>query len=194
MIRERLKGIDFDEHGTGTAGIIHSIAPEAKLFSLCVLGRSRDDGLKKLIAGLRFAAEQDSWDIINCSLGTEIDSDEVREICEDSVRRGKIVLAAKDNRQDVNGFPASYDSVIGVDYDHFDSPFDFRYFPDRDIEVEASGIYIEAPSALGGMQTYTGTSFACPQIAGIAARMKEAIPDLDAVHFREILQELRLNR
>ena len=77
--------------------------------------------------------------------------------------------------------------VIAVDIEHFPNPLDWRFHPDSEIEVEANGIYIEAPLAGGGRRSYTGTSFAVPHLSGIAARWKERNPSRGQSDFRKFL-------
>ena len=71
--------------------------------------------------------------------------------------------------------------------EYFPDPLTWRYHPGAEIEVEASGIYIDAPLAGGGRQSYTGTSFAAPHIAAIAARLKQRFPGMGVAEFREFL-------
>ena len=188
-IQELDTGRDSEDHGTACAGIIHSLVPDAKLHNVCVLGQSRTDGLRKLIAGLRFAVSQ-QWDVINISLGTLIFSEELSRICDEAFYADQILIAAKDNRPGKIGFPASFTSVIGVDWEHFETPLDFTYRSEESIEILAKGAYIEAPIISGGSQSFCGSSFACPQISGVAARLVELFPGLTPYQLRTLLKAL----
>jgi len=185
------EGVDYQSHGTGVAGILHAMAPAAEIHSVCVLGESRKCTLKKLIAGLGFAIQQ-GWEVVNISLGTLIESHELFDLTEVALYRGQILVAAKDNHPDQHGYPAAFSTVIGVDMEHFTDSMEFIYRPGERIEVLASGIYVEAPQAGGGRFSYTGTSFACPQIAGLAARGREVFPEMNARQFRSMLAALTL--
>ena len=178
-------------HGTACAWILHNLAPRAKLHNVKIIGHSPTGTDRKLVAGLRFAIEQ-GWDILNVSAGTETSREELEDLTRLAANRGTLIIAAKDNHPEKTGFPASLPSVIGVDMDHFDDPLSFRYFPGRDIEVEAHGVYVEAPRPSGGMRAYTGTSFACPHVSAIAARLREKAPDMDVAGFRAALSALSL--
>lgn len=188
-ILPRTEGTDHQTHGTGVAGILHAMAPAAEIHSVCVLGESKKCTLKKLIAGLGFAIQQ-GWEVVNISLGTLIESQELFDLTEIALYRGQILIAAKDNHPDQHGYPAAFSTVIGVDMEHFPDPMEFIYRPGERIEVLASGIYVDAPQAGGGRFAYTGTSFACPQIAGLAARCREVFPEMNARQFRSILAAL----
>jgi len=187
------QGDDLTGHGTACAYIVHKHAPEAEIYDLRLIGREMDSTSGELIAALEFAAEQE-WDILNLSLGTDKNHEQLALLADAAFYKGAIWIAAKDGKHDRANFPAAFPSVIGVDMEHFENPMDFRFFADRSIEVEASGIYVEAPGPDGGMHQFTGTSFACPQITGIAARLRGHFPGMTAAEFRIALSVLRQNR
>src|SRR5205085_12043039 len=60
---------DLCGHGTACAGVIRALAPEAEIYSVRVLGAGFTGSGKVLLAGLRWAVEQD-YDVINMSLST----------------------------------------------------------------------------------------------------------------------------
>lgn len=186
-------GVDAIEHGTACAYIIHRHAPDAELHSVRVIGRSHLATTGKLLAALEFAVEQ-NWDILNLSLGTEASYERISRLADRAHYRGQLWIAAKDNKRRRAGYPAGLASVVGVDMDHFENPLTFRYHNGRETEVEAAGVYVEAPTSSGGWQQFTGTSFACPQISGIAARLRQHLPGLTPFQFKAALSALRQNR
>ena len=187
------QGEDVIGHGTANAWLIHHHAPDAELFNVRVIGRTPRDTSSKLLAGLKFAIEQE-WDVLNLSLGTEASRSALHDLVIEAHRKGILMVAAKDNHPDRAGFPAAFPEVIGVDMDHFEKPFDCRFDPSREIEVEARGIYVKAPRPDGSWHHFTGTSFACPHVTAIAARIKERMPELTPDGFREALGSLSLRR
>jgi subtilisin family serine protease len=187
------RGIDVIEHGTACAYIIHRHAPDAELHSVRVIGQSHGATTGKLLAALEFAVEQD-WHILNLSLGTEANYERIARLADRAWYRGQIWIAAKDNKRHKVGYPAGLASVVGVDMDFFQDPATFRFHPARETEVEACGVYVEAPTSDGGWQQFTGTSFACPQVTGIAARLREHFPDLTPFQLKTALAALRENR
>ncbi|MFT4548519.1 MAG: subtilisin family serine protease [Pseudoalteromonas tetraodonis] len=186
-------GTDHNAHGTACAGILNRAAPEAVIHSVQVIGEHGQDNPEKLIAGLRFAVEQ-GWEVINISAGAGKPNDELHELVKRAHDSGTILIAAKDNRPEVIGYPAAYPEVICVDMEYLPDALGWRCFPGRAVEVEANGIYIEAPVAGGGRKSYTGTSFAAPTVSGIAARWKELTPGGGMVGFREFLKTDGLRR
>ena len=187
------KGVDVMEHGTACAYIIHQHAPDAEIHSVRVIGHSHRATSNKLLRALEFAVEQ-KWDIVNLSLGTESNYEKIARLADRAYYQGMIWIAAKDNNPSKVSYPAGLASVVGVDMDYFKDPACFRFYPGKAIEVEASGVYVGAPTSDGGWQQYTGSSFACPQISGIAARLREHFPDLTPFQFKTALASLRENR
>ena len=60
---------DVSGHGTACAGIVRALAPDASISSVRVLGSSFTGSGGVLLAGLRYAIEQE-FDVINMSLST----------------------------------------------------------------------------------------------------------------------------
>ena len=178
------RGTDHGEHGTACAGILTSLAPDAELHSVQIVGVHPRDSPLKLVAGLRFAVEQ-RWGIITINAGTEREHPGLRALVNEAWANGQIVIAAVDNRPEVIGYPAAYPNVLAVDMEHFEEPLEFRFHPDAEVEVEAKGIYVEAPCAGGGRRFYTGSSFAAPHVAAMAARLKEGVPELNGAILRD---------
>lgn len=187
------KGVDVIEHGTACAYIIHRHAPDAELHSVRVIGQSHSATSSKLLSALEFAVEQ-RWDILNLSLGTESNYEKISRLADQAYYGGMIWIAAKDNKRNKVGYPAGLASVVGVDMDYFADPASFRFHSGKVTELEAAGVYVDAPTSDGGRQQYTGTSFACPQITGVAARLREHFPDLTAFQLKTALAALRENR
>lgn len=187
------RGEDVIDHGTACAYIIHRHAPDAELHSIRVIGRTHSATSQRLLAALRFAVEQ-RWDILNLSLGTESSYEQLARLADRAYYQGMIWIAAKDNKRNRVGYPAGLATVVGVDMDYFSDPSAFRFHCGRVTEVEAAGVYVDAPTAKGDWQQFTGTSFACPQIAGVAARLREHFPDLTPFQLKTALAALRENR
>tara|TARA_R110000850_G_scaffold76640_11_gene166337 strand:+ start:1316 stop:2074 length:759 start_codon:yes stop_codon:yes gene_type:complete len=187
------KGEDVIEHGTACAYIIHQHAPDAELYSIRVIGKTHSATSHKLLTALEFAVGQ-GWDILNLSLGTESNYESLARIADRAYYEKMLWIAAKDNKRNKVGYPAGLSSVVGVDMDYFEKPSQFRFYPGKTTEVEASGVYVDAPRPGGGWQQFTGTSFACPQVTGIAARLRQHFPDLTPFQLKAALACLRENK
>ncbi len=187
------RGEDVIEHGTACAYIIHQHAPDAELYSIRVIGKSHNSTSHKLLTALEFAVDQ-GWDILNLSLGTESSYESLARLADRAYYNSMLWVAAKDNKRNKVGYPAGLASVVGVDMDYFENSSQFRFYPGKTTEVEACGVYVDAPCPGGGWQQFTGTSFACPQVTGIAARLRQHFPDLTPFQLKTALASLRENQ
>ncbi len=184
-----LRGNDAIGHGTACAWILKQLAPEAELHSVRIFGRSFRERGEKLVAGLAFAIER-GWDIINVSLGTGGFREELIDLANLAEERGIVVVAAANNEPGKASFPAELPNVIGVEGGAFGSPLEFRFRAGDRIEVEASGIYVRAPWPNGEFTHFTGSSFACPHVSAIAARLGQGRIDELAGRLRTQLAAL----
>jgi subtilisin len=179
--------VDSIGHGTATTGIVAQMAPAAEIESIRVIGANAHGTSDQLIAGLTFALEQ-RFDVINMSLGTTDDRSWRRlgALADRAFYEGRIIVAAANN-YGLAALPAQLSSVLAVDMAAFSDPEMLRYRWDRAIELEAKGIYVEAPAMGGGTQLFTGTSFACPHVSGLVARLVSVFPGLTAFEARAML-------
>jgi hypothetical protein len=90
--------------------------------------------------------------------------------------------------------PAVFASLIAVDNESFPDPTTFEFHTGRPMELAARGIYVRAPKSGGGYQLWTGTSFACPHITGLVARLLSLNPQLTPFQIKTLLHVLRANR
>jgi subtilisin family serine protease len=182
--------IDSIGHGTACAGIILQLAPDAELYSVRVIGNDSKGTGEQLIGGLSFALDQ-GFDVINMSLGTtdERISRRLSALADRAFYDGRIIVAAANNFGQV-AIPAHFSSVLAVSMEGFEDPETLRYDWGNPVEIAARGIYVEAPAMGGGTQLYTGTSFACPHLSGLLARLVSAYPGLTAFEARSLLRLL----
>ena len=169
---------DVYGHGTACAGIIHALAPDAKLTSVRVL----DEGLRgraaAFHAGLSWAVDN-GYDVINLSLGAA--KRDWALAFHDTCDRGYfnnsfIVTAANNVHRD--SFPSLFASVTSVASNSSGDPLRFHFNPEPPTEFLARGIDVEVPWIDGSTITTTGNSFAAPHIAAFAALIKAAHPEL----------------
>lgn len=184
-------------HGTACAGIIHKLAPAAKLVSVRVIGAGSAGTGDQLVHGLRWAMEQctPKLHVLNMSLGTVSKRVAVPlgELVDQAYFQG-VVLVAAANNMGIPSYPARFAALIGVDSQSFRNPLEFRYQPHGPVELVARGIYVEAPKSGGGHQLWTGTSFACPHVTAVVARLLSLNPRLTPFQVKTLLNVLRSNR
>lgn len=184
------KGSDAVGHGTACAAIIKDIAPDAELHSIKVIGANAKGSAEELVYGVRWCIEN-GMHIINASLGTleRRHRDLISEVVDEALLNGVVVVAAANNSGHT-AWPANLTSVISVDAEAMEDILSIRYHLKRPIEIEAHGIYVEAPSPGGGTKFYTGTSFACPHASAIIARLLSVYPGLQPFEVRSLMWQL----
>jgi subtilisin family serine protease len=157
---------DLFGHGTACAGIIHSIAPEAEIYSVRVLGKDLTGKAQQFAQGLKWAIENDLH-VINLSLSTS-----------------KYNFF---NNVPAPSYPSLYSSVISVAAHEGHDPFTYYYNPAPPVEFGAPGIDVKVAWINGGSSTITGNSFAAPHIAGLVSLIRSKHPDLTPFQIKTVL-------
>jgi subtilisin len=184
---------DLCGHGTACAGVIRSIAPDAQIYSVRVLGAGFTGSGKVLLAGLRWAVEQD-YDVINMSLSTtkKSFSELLRDIADIAYFKRTLLVASAHNMP-VESFPWRFSSVISVGSHEEDDPMTFYANPDPPVEFFARGMNVEVAWLGGKTITATGNSFATPAISAIAALVLSKHPRLTPFQLKSVLYLISSN-
>jgi subtilisin family serine protease len=202
---------DVHGHGTHVAAIAagkadtgSGVAPEAKLLAVKVLNDQGYAFDSSVIAGIEYAvdpdgdpATDDGADIINMSLGGPGDAQSpISQAAEKAVQAGVAVVVAAGNNWDYLsiGSPAAAPSVITVANTERDDRVSFTssrgplegatYLKP---EIAAPGTDIEAARSGGGLKRLSGTSMAAPHVAGAAALLLQAQPQLTPLQLKQRL-------
>lgn len=207
-------------NGSASHGKYTGAAPEASLVGVKVMNAQGEGQLSDIIQGLQWAIEnreQYNIRVVNMSLGARpsvpVKDDPLAQAALKATQAGLLVVAAAGNKGPYPGTidtPATSPAVLSVgatvDYGTPDisddkvawysgsgpTSFDNRVKPD----VVAPGTNIVCADATGGWYVRdTGTSMATPLVAGAAALMLQARPDLrpDEVQalMRDTAQKIR---
>lgn len=187
ILEARGRHEDAFGHGTACAGIIHSIAPEATIVSVKVLGAGLSGRAAVFLRGLGWAVEQ-GFDVINLSLGTTKRDWALAlyEVCDQAYFRGCFLTTAANNLPSAS-FPSLYASVASVACNFSTDPFRFHYNPEPPTEFLAPGIDLTVAWRGGGTITATGNSYAAPHIAGIVALIRSKQPELRPFQVKTVL-------
>jgi len=175
-------------HGTACAGIIASVAPDADLYSVKVLGPKASGSGDMFLVGLDYAIKQ-KFRVINLSLGTTKRDffGPLHDLLDRAYQAGCIVVSAANNLP-YPSYPSIFSSsVVSVVKRAGDDPFNFGYRYGQVIELVAPGVEVTTTWPGGGHRQLTGNSFACPYIVGIIALMMEAYPNLTPFQVKTIL-------
>ena len=164
-------------HGTHVAGIIHLVAPEARLLAVRVLDEDGVGNLLRVVAGVRWAIQQGAK-VINLSLGSLRHSEAVERALEDAESRGIVVVVADGNwgSDTPVEFPASSPSVVAVAaVDADGNAADFSSYG-ANVALAAPGVAIRSTYPGGDFRLWSGTSMSAPFVAGACALLAEQNP------------------
>src|SRR6476646_860594 len=178
---------DLCGHGTACAGIVRSLAPDCRLFSVRVLGAGFKGSGSVLLEGLRWAIGE-GFDVINMSLSTTKKqfSGWLHELADSAYFR-RTVLVASAHNMPVESYPWRFSSVISVGSHEEDDPKTFFYNPSPPVEFFGPGVGVEIAWPGGGTIRSSGNIFATPPIAGISALILSKHPELTPFQLKNVL-------
>ena len=178
---------DLCGHGTGCAGIVRSIAPDCRLFSVRVLGAGFTGSGPILLGGLRWAIEQ-GFDVINMSLSTTKArfAGLLHELADTAYFR-RTVLVASAHNMPVESYPWRFSSVLSVGSHEEPDPLTFFYNPSPPVEFFARGVGVEVAWIGGGKIRSSGNSFATPHMSGICTLILAKHPELTPFQLKSVL-------
>ncbi len=174
-------------HGTACAGIIRSLAPEARLTSVRVLSDGKCGSGAALLAGLAWAVDE-GYDVINLSLSTA--KRELRSALHELADRAyfrRCVLVVSAHNMPVLSYPWTFSSVISVASHDEHDPLAYYCNPAPPVDFLARGIRVRVAWTGGGFTTTTGNSFATPHISGLCARLLGKHPWLTPFQLKSVL-------
>jgi len=178
---------DVSGHGTACAGIIHSIAPEAEIYSVRVLGRNMAGRAIQFAAGLDWAIEND-MQVVNLSLSTSLEEyfGLFHDLTDQAYFKNINLVSAVNNIPEAS-YPSLFSSVISVAAHDVLDPFTYYYTPTPPVEFGAPGIDVKVAWNRKQYLTCTGNSFAAPHMAGITALIRAKHPTLTPFQMKTIL-------
>lgn len=188
----RSTGAPHDEsgHGTHVAGIVHQVAPQAKVLSLKFIDVNGRGNTFNAIRAIDYAIQQ-RVQVINASWGGNSYSNLLDQAVQRAVRAGITFVAAAGNEgRNVDGrlsYPANLDNVISVgSSDSFDHLSSFSNYGNR-VTLIAPGEDILSTVMGGSWDTLSGTSMAAPQVAGAVGLLKSLQPQASPTSIQQTL-------
>jgi subtilisin len=187
-VNEHTEPGDLVGHGTACAGIIRSIAPEAELVSVRVLGPNNRTSGSSFARALEWVVEQ-RIDVVNLSLSSRSEQlfPRFHEIVDDAYFRNCLLVSAASNHPGEASYPSLFSSVVSVASHDIADPWTFFYNPRPPVEFGAWGVNVPVAWPGGGTLVASGNSFAAPHIAGLAALVRSKHPTLTAFELKTVL-------
>lgn len=176
-------------HGTMVAGLIHLVAPRARLMPVKVFGADGTATISQIVEGIHWAVDNGA-DVINMSFSTRTPSDALAAAIGYADSMGVICVAAagNDGLAEVV-FPAVYSSVIDVaSTNNFEVRSLFSNFG-SEIELAAPGEAVVTTYPGSHYAMVWGTSFSAPLVSGGAALLVDAGRGLTPKQARSALMQ-----
>lgn len=184
---------DLVGHGTACAGIIRSLAPQAEIYSVRVLGSNLRGRGALFLAGIRWAVDN-GMHLVNLSLSTGRERwfAPLHELADEAYFKNVLLVCAANN---VPGptYPTQYASVVSAAARRTDDPYSIAYNPRPPVEFGARGIDVDVAWMDGTSIVATGNSFATPHVAGLAARVLSKHSGLTPFQVKAVLQAVSDN-
>lgn len=172
---------DDNDHGTHCAGIadavdngegVVGVSTEATLHAVKVLDKQGSGSWSDIAAGIEWTANQ-GYDVGSLSLGGSSGSQTVKDACRYADNKGVLLVAAAGNDgpcSDCVSYPAAYSECIAVSATSKDDSLASFSSTGSEIELAAPGENIES-TVIGGYDTFSGTSMACPHVSGAGGQL-----------------------
>ncbi len=187
VVVEDPDAIDVVGHGTACAGIIHSIAPDAELLSVRVLGPDNRGKGAVFAAGLEWAIDQGA-SVANLSLSSKSDAmfGTFHELADAAYFENVLLVCAANNAPGPS-YPSLFAAVLSVAAHDLPDAWAFFYNPEPPVEFGARGVDVDVAWRDGSRIIATGNSFAAPHMAGIAAVVRQKHPEASPFEIKAIL-------
>jgi subtilisin family serine protease len=163
-------------HGTMTSGLVHLVAPKAKILPLKAFSSNGTGSLSNIIAALYYAVKNNA-NVVNMSFDLSYSSPALSQAVSYANKAGVVLVAAAGNENtSARVYPASISgSVVGIaSTTEWDARSSFSNYGSADVWIAAPGEYVISTYPGGTYGSRSGTSFSSPLVAGTVALMLSA--------------------
>lgn len=163
-------------HGTMTSGLVHLVAPKAKILPLKAFSANGTGYLSNIIAALYYAV-QNKANVVNMSFDLSSSSPALSKVVSYANKANLVLVAAAGNENtSVRVYPASMNGyVVGIaSTTDWDTRSSFSNYGSADVWIAAPGENVISTYPGGTYGSESGTSFSSPMVAGTVALMLSA--------------------
>ncbi len=176
-------------HGTMVAGVVHLVAPGAKIMPVKVFDGAGLSTISRIVEGIHWAVDHGA-DVINMSFSTTEPSQELKEaILYANSRRVVLVASVGNEGQRITVFPAGYNVIgVGSTNDNLQRS-SFSNYGDHVVDLAAPGEAVITLFPGGNYAAAWGTSFSAPFVAGGAALLVQLGADTNESQAAQALSQ-----
>lgn len=163
-------------HGTMTSGLVHLVAPSAKILPLKAFSANGTGYLSNIVAALYYAV-QNHANVVNMSFDLSSSSSALSRAVSYANKAGVVLVAAAGNENtSARVYPAAMNGqVVGIaSTTNWDTRSSFSNYGLSDVWIAAPGEYVISTYPGGTYASESGTSFSSPLVAGTVALMLSA--------------------
>jgi len=157
-------------HGTMTSGLVHLVAPKAKILPLKAFSANGTGYLANIVAALYYAV-QNGANVVNMSFDLSASSSALSRAVSYANKAGVVLVAAAGNENtSARVYPAAFSgSVVGIaSTTDWDARSSFSNYGSYDVWIAAPGEYVISTYPGGTYASSSGTSFSAPLVTGAA--------------------------
>jgi subtilisin family serine protease len=168
-------------HGTMTTGLVHLVAPEARILPLKAFTSNGTGYLSNIVAALYYAVQHQA-NVVNMSFDVSTPSAALSHAVSYANQNGVVLVAAAGNENtSAPVYPAALNgNVMGIaSTTDWDTRSSFSNYGNTDVWIAAPGEYVISTFPGGTYASASGTSFSSPLVAGTASLLLSAKPSLN---------------
>src|SRR6266850_1710020 len=163
-------------HGTMTSGLIHLVAPKARILPLKAFSSNGTGQLSNIVAALYYAVQHGA-NVVNMSFDVTSASPALTQAAAYANKAGVVLVASAGNgNTSAPVYPAALNNyVVGIaSTPNWDSRSSFSNYGSRDVWIAAPGENIVSTFPGGTYASASGTSFSSPIVAGTVSLILSA--------------------
>lgn len=171
-------------HGTMVAGLVHAIAPTARILPLKAFRADGSSSLSDIVRAIYYAADRGA-NVINLSFNLDTPSPELANAVAYATSKGVLCVASGGNDgKSKKVYPAALPHVLGVGSTNYSDRRSIFSNYGSATKVAAPGEAVITTFPGNNYAAVWGTSFSTPMISGSLAVMRDLYPrlDYDAAH------------